>query len=182
MNRFASIWKQLVTAGAFLVGAGAAFVEVPPQDDAARPLAIFCVAALVSIGYAAMRRWDDKALLWRWAAVTVLCLAAALLAQFFYSTERAAYTATYSGQTHVVGADLTPAGQAYRARFPNKTNSDLLFDAGGNAARVWTEASIQSARHRLRYAYLLCAPLIGATVLASTHVAALTARRSRKKR
>ena len=181
MTQVETTWKRLIAAGAFLVGVGAAFVEVPPQDDVARPLAVFSVAALVSIGYAAMRKWDAASWLWHWAVATVACLAAVLLAHFFYSTQLAAYTAVYSGETHVVGSDYTAAGQSYRSKYPSKTKTDLLFDAGGNTTRVWTEASIQSAKQRLRYAYLLCAPLIGATVLSSTHVATLTARRRRSK-
>ena len=174
------IWRELVALAAFLVGVGAQFVEVPPEDNAAKPLTIFCVAVLVSIAYAAMKKWDNPSSLWSWAAVAVLCLGGVLLAHNYYANLFADVTVPYVSERRVIGTVLTPLGAAYLARYPHKSKADLYFDTGGNALQGWTEPSVRAAQNRLRYGYLLCAPLVGAAVVASTQVARLTRRRTRK--
>ena len=182
MKGVTALWRELIAGGAFLIAVTAQFVEAPPGDDAATPLATFCVAVMVSIAYAAMRKWDDARFVWAWSAVALGCLIAVLLAHNHYSNDIAQLTARYSDEKRVVGTEFTSAGQVYAARNPHKVNADLLFDAGGDVSKVWTERSIQSAKHRLRYGYLACAPLVGAAVVASTQVAKLTRRRSRRRK
>jgi hypothetical protein len=179
MKGIAKIWKELVAAAGFLVGAGGQFIEVPPEDTVARPLAIFCVAVLVSIAYAAMRRWDSPEHVRGWGITAVACLAALLATHSYYTTLLADHTVPYNEARRAIGTTLTPLGEKYRAQNPHKTNADALFDAAGNAALVWTEPSIQAVRNRLRYAYIACAPLVGAAVVAATQVMRLSGRRAR---
>ena len=182
MKGIAKVWKELVAAAGFLVGAGSQFIEVPPEDTVARPLAIFCVAVLVSIAYAAMRRWDAPEHVRGWGLTAVGCLVALLIIHSYYTNRLADHTVVYNETRRAIGTTLTPLGEKYRAQNPHKTNADALFDAAGNAPLVWTEASIQSVRNRLRYAYLASAPLVGASVVAATQVMRLSARRARKRR
>ena len=180
MKSIAAIWKELLAVAAVLIGSGAQFVDVPPEDTAARPLAIFCVAALVSLAYAAMRKWDRAADLSYWVLAAIFGLAGVLAGHYRYSSLHSELVVSYAAEQRVIGTVLTETAAAYKAKHPDKSNGDLLFDAGGNAVRVWTEPSIRSARNQLRYGYLLCAPLVGATVIASTQVARLTRRRRRR--
>lgn len=180
MKSIGGLWKELLAAAAILVGAGAQFVAVPPEDTAARSLAIFCVAALVSIAYAAMKKWDRGSDLWYWAIAAVVCLGGVLGTHYRYSNLYDELVVPYAGTERVIGTVLTRTGSAYEEKHPHKSNAELLFDAGGNAHQVWTEASLRSTRNQLRYSYLLCAPLVGATVIASTQVARLTGRRRRR--
>ena len=182
MKGIAKIWKELVAAAGFLIGAGSQFLEVPPEDTVARPLAIFCVAVLVSIAYAAMRRWDAPEHVRGWALTAVGCLAALLMAHSYYTNRLADQTVVYNDARRAIGTTLTPLGEKYRAQNPHKSNADALFDAAGDAPLVWTEASIQSVRNRLRYAYLASAPLVGASVVAATQVVRLSARRARSRK
>jgi hypothetical protein len=182
MKSIPNVWKELVAAAGFLVGAGSQFIEVPPEDTVAKPLAIFCVAVLVSIAYAAMRRWDHPEHLRGWGVTAVVCLVALLLTHSYYTNRLAEQSVVYNDTRRAIGTTLTPLGEKYRAQNPHKANADLLFDAAGNAALVWTEPSIQSVRNRLRYAYLACAPLVGASVVAATQVMRLSARRARGRR
>jgi hypothetical protein len=179
MKGIAKIWKELVAAAGFLVGAGSQFIEVPPEDTVARPLAIFCVAVLVSIAYAAMRRWDSPEHVRGWGLTAVACLAALLVTHSYYTNLLADHTVLYNEARRAIGTTLTPLGEKYRAQNPHKTNADALFDAAGKTALVWTEPSIQSVRNQLRYAYIACAPFVGAAVVAATQVMRLSARRAR---
>jgi hypothetical protein len=177
MTQMIRLWRELVAAAAVVFAAGAQFVQLPPEDGAAKALAMFCLAALVSIAYAAMRKTDHPRYLWTWAAVTVMALVGVIAVHNYYSSLFAALTVPYAGERRVIGTIFTPTGKAYAEKFPHKTRADLLFDASGSAVQVWTESSIQASKDRLRYVYLLCAPLIGATVVASTQVASLARKR-----
>jgi hypothetical protein len=182
MKGIAKIWKELVAAAGFLVGAGSQFIEVPPEDTVARPLAIFCVAVLVSIAYSAMRKWDAPEHVRGWGLTAVGCLVALLISHSYYTNRLADQTVFYNESRRAIGTTLTPLGEKYRAQNPHKSNAEALFDAAGNAPLVWTEASIQTVRNRLRYAYLASAPLVGASVVAATQVVRLSARRARSRK
>lgn len=172
-------WKKLAAIAAFIVGVMVEFVETPPEDTQARPLAIFCVAVLVAVSYAAVRKWNNEKNLSGWIAAVLIALAASLFIHYRYTGLHSTLTATYQGSRYVVGTTLTNVGQLYLQKNPRKTNDDLLFDAGGKATVIWTGDSITAAKTTLRYSFLLCSPLIGATIVAAVQVAELSTRKKR---
>ena len=143
---------------------------------------MFCVAVLVAISYAAVRKWNKDRDLRGWIVAVLIALAASLFAHYQYSSLHSSLTATYQGAKHVIGTELTNVGQLYVQKNPQKTNDDLLFDAGGKATTIWTVDSINAAKTNLRYLFLLCSPLIGATIVASVQVAELSTRKSRARK
>jgi hypothetical protein len=75
--------------------------------------------------------------------------------------------ADYVGRHVVIGRELTPTGTEYVAKNPGTSSADLLFDAAGDPARVWTAASIRSCQLWLGWGALACVPLFAAAVSAS---------------
>lgn len=175
-------WKKLAAIAAFIVGVMVEFVETPPEDTQARPLAIFCVAVLVAISYAAVRKWNNERDLAGWIVAVLIALGASLYLHHRYTELYSSLTAAYQGSRHVIGTTLTSVGQLYLQKNPQKTNDDLLFDAGGKATTIWTSDSIKSARTNLRYSFLICSPLIGATIVGAVQVAELSTRKKRSRK
>jgi 4-amino-4-deoxy-L-arabinose transferase-like glycosyltransferase len=183
MNRTVEGWKALAAIAAFIVGVLIGFAEAPPGDERAKGLAVFCVAVLVAIGYVAVRKWNRLKDLPGWCVAAVVGLIFTLTVHYFYTTLQDRYTATYQDTPQVIGDVLTDAGRSYQQRNPSKSNDDLLFDAAGKTTTIWTVDSIQKARRRLRYGFLMCAPLVGVTIVAAVQVADLAQKkRSARKR
>lgn len=73
----------------------------------------------------------------------------------------------YDGALHVVGRTLTPTAAEYVTKNPALSASDLLLDAAGDPARVWTSASIALCRFWLAWGGMGAVPLFALAVSAS---------------
>ena len=79
----------------------------------------------------------------------------------------------HNGRGTLVGTEMTPLGAEFRRVYPAGTAADLLEDAAGNAALVWTRESIEQCRSRVASTYFLWIPfLIASTVSAGLGTAA----------
>jgi len=175
-------WNALVALAAFLVAAATEFVELPPGDGQARALAIFCVAALVAIGYVGLRRWNAQKHLLAWCLATLIGLASVLAVHYYYSTQFSRYVASYEGSKYVIGDVLTDLGRSYRDKNPQKSDEEILFDSGGKVTQIWTAESVAAARTRLRYWFVACSPLVGFTIVCAAQVYRLANQRRRARR
>jgi hypothetical protein len=114
-------------------------------------------ACLVCAGAASMRRFlpSRKTMLLAGAA---LAGGGAIAAQVAYSTAVESCVAIYDGKSVIIGREL----QSYVRPEPGTTASDLLFDAAGNAERVWTPESIRRCSVRLSWGGFASIPLFAA--------------------
>lgn len=125
-----------------------------------RLFATFFAAALV--GVAVSPALLGRSMMRRplWIAAACLALVAGISAYLGSTAMQRACTARYDGRSVLVGTMLTPVGAAYVEGNLGLSNDDLLFDAAGVAARVWTEASIGRCRAVLGGTYFLWIPCL----------------------
>jgi hypothetical protein len=110
----------------------------------------------------------------RRAALTVaaITLALGLVAFVVSSSVEQRCTATYASQSVVIGTAVTEWTVAYQRLNPGLSNDDLIFDAAGDAARVWTASSIARCRTLLRGTYFLWIPCLLGCLAATAHALA----------
>jgi hypothetical protein len=70
----------------------------------------------------------------------------------------------YNGELRVIGRTLTPAAAEYAAKNPALSASDLLLDAAGDSARVWTSWSVELCRFSLAWSGVGAVPLFALAV------------------
>lgn len=155
----------------FAVAAGAAtwLLPVPGALGAVRPttaaFAALTAVAIVALTGAGARSWARRAARRRWLVVAAAGVALGALAFLTAGRSQQACTAVYDGRAVLIGTELTPLGESYRQANPDLSVDDLLFDATGDAERVWTRTSIDHCRLRVSGTYFLWVPLLVVALL-----------------
>src|SRR4029453_12107511 len=71
----------------------------------------------------------------------------------------------YNGRSVFIGTELTKdVGVPFRTAHPEETDADLLDNASGDAATVWTRESIERCRSRVASTYFLWIPCLMASL------------------
>jgi hypothetical protein len=73
----------------------------------------------------------------------------------------------YNRRAVLIGTEMTGVGIKFRNLHPELTDADLLEDASGDAATVWTRESIESCRSRIGSTYFLWIPLLIASLVSA---------------
>jgi hypothetical protein len=97
--------------------------------------------------------------------VLSLVLGAASFAAGGYAQR--ACTALYDGRPIIIGTELTPLGTSYREANPELTTDELLFDAAGQAERIWTRASVGRCATFVGTTYFLWLPFLVVCLIAT---------------
>ena len=96
----------------------------------------------------------------------LLVLAVAVAVFFRYQQLTLAWTGNYAGQRVIVGAVLTPHGQAYTRANPDLSRDQLIMDVAGATEAIWTSESINRRRLILAATYVCCLPLFALCLIA----------------
>jgi len=96
------------------------------------------------------------------SAAVLLALGAA--AYIYTGSVQGRCAVQYNGRMVLIGTQLTELGVAFMNAHPELTDSDLLDDARGVAATVWTRESIERCRSRVGSTYFLWIPLLIASL------------------
>jgi hypothetical protein len=99
------------------------------------------------------------------SAAALLALGAA--AYMYTSSLQGRCIVQYNGRGVLIGTEMTDLGIRFRTKHPELTDADLLDDAGGDAATVWTRESIESCRSRIGSTYFLWIPLLIASLVSA---------------
>jgi TIR domain len=116
-------------------------------------VAVMAIAACAILG-------TSKSL--RSAHVLVLSVGSALAsvaALWAYFNASVGCLADYDGRPLVIGRELTDGAVTYVQDNPGLSSSDLLLDAGGDPARMWTVQSIRTCRFLVSWGGLASIPL-----------------------
>jgi TIR domain len=72
----------------------------------------------------------------------------------------------YNGRSVLIGTELTKdVGVRFRSAHPEETDADLIDNARGDAATVWTRESIEWCRSRVASTYFLWVPFLLASIV-----------------
>jgi hypothetical protein len=164
---------RILLAAAGIAGAAAAAALAPApaglaEEGSARPaFAAFASAAIVALLVLpfSIRRTPAGR---RTALAIGSAALVAGLASYMVSAERVrACTATYASRTVIAGTELTPLGRQYTAANPDLPRDELLFDAAGDAAKIWTRASINRCRTVIGATSFLWIPFLVVCLIAA---------------
>ena len=146
----------LATGAAALLAA--ALWPVPGVPAGGSLTVRFACAALAAVALATIHltRAGQKRI---WLAAGISAAAAGSITVFLGARTLQSCVADYEGRPRIVGRVLTPLGESYRAGEPGADNTSLLFDAAGDAAAMWTAASIDTCRAAVTWSSLLPIPL-----------------------
>jgi hypothetical protein len=174
LARMEGNWNVLIQAATWLTSLIAGFLLPPPvgsiEGDAGSlfRFAQFVVTVFVGLLVVPMLTWRRKVDTNRWWAVSLLTLVGGIAAFFSYRWLTASWTATYDDSLVVVGSVLTEDGQYCRKEHPNASNDQMLKYLPGGPERVWTKASIDRNINILSLIYVLCMPVLTASVMSVT--------------
>jgi hypothetical protein len=147
-------------------GIGVWLVSPPPGfDDGSRGWTIFpavaalALVALASLAAQTMARARGPAVR-LWLAVSAAAFLAGVGAFLAAGQAQRDCLADYDGRPSVIGNALTPLGEQYVRENPGLSPRDLLFDAAGDAERLWTPASIARCRAAVGTTHALWIPLL----------------------
>jgi hypothetical protein len=110
-------------------------------------------------------RWSQKEHAAWWAGVSLLFLLLSAGVFFVYQTCAARWSATYNGQSVLIGDTLTSFGREYRQEKPELSNEQLVMDVSGQIEKIWTKESLESRRSRLAALYVVAMPLFTICIL-----------------
>ena len=186
LSQIGKRWQTLVSVGAIAVSTATAMFRPPPVGDAPGLLALGGLLAAVTAGlvYVAMVKYGTRRLLRIWVVVAAASVVTAVTAHYAYARVWDAHVASYVGQQYIVGDEYTDDGRAWIEREGAKTPSDLLFDAGGVAERIWTQDSIARARATMRALYYAAFPIAVVAIMTTVqavHCANMRPRRRSKR-
>ncbi len=162
-------WRGLLVGLAIVITAAGAALTLPaalaatqsplfPMVLSATLTAVFLVPLLV----ARYRLRSSIALI---GAAVLLALGAAV---YLYSDSvQGRCIVLHNGRDVVVGTDMTDLGVRFRSAHPEETDADLIDNAGGDVALVWTPESIESCRSRIASTYFLWIPMLSAALVSA---------------
>jgi amino acid transporter len=152
-----------------------ATIVTPPPTPAGtqgiRPFASFVVAILTGIFFLVLRRFRKQEDAGLWAAVAATLLALTVVAYFWYANLTDSLTVRWHEHTFVCGTELRPEIQkVYGSIISKPLARELIEDAAGDPALIWTDQSIHSSKDLLSISYLVMVPLIGGCIMAASQI------------
>jgi amino acid transporter len=147
LKKFKANWTTWAKGGAWLSTLVMSFALQPPGDIGtaeavnAKMYARFLLAILTGLFAVLTELWKRPKLPRLWFAASVVCAAVSVVSVFAYQDAVERRTTSYDGKQIVIGSELTPVGA--RGLRPGVLPKDLVMDAGGNVAMVWTADSIR---------------------------------------
>jgi hypothetical protein len=127
-------------------------------------LASAAIVALSVLPFIVLRGAGRRSI---WLTMAAVALALGVMAFSAGGYAQRACTASYAGKTIVIGTELTPLGATYKKANPSFSSDELLFDAAGAPARVWTRSSIDACRTFIGSTYFLWIPFLVVCLLAT---------------
>lgn len=124
-------------------------------------LVLLCGALLLGLRHSRRRQMG--------LLVSGIATLLALAALMWSLRTQQACTARYDGRPVLIGTTLTPNGAANVAAYPDLSRDDLLFDAAGDPALVWTQDSIARCRLLVAGTHALWVPWLGIALLGVAH-------------
>jgi hypothetical protein len=165
-------WLVLAQGSLWVGGILGGFLLPPPagllasEEKVWLRLGQFVIAVVLGLVFFAGRRWGQPRYAPWWAGAALLVLAVAVAVFFRYQQLTLAWTGDYAGQRVVVGAVLTPHGQAYTQANPDLSRDQLIMDVAGATEAIWTGESINRRRLILAATYVCCLPLFTLCLIA----------------
>lgn len=153
--------------GGFLVGIA------PPQAADARfavGISSFFALIILLLVSSLARKKHRRA----WITAAVCCLILAIVASYYYKVSYNELTFEYPPGNpkveYVAGTELTPLAQKERRDNPGISNAKLLAGFGGPRFifKVWPEASVNAARKRLIFAYVILVTGLASSIFSLT--------------
>ena len=181
-------WLLLAQGALWLGGILGGFLLPPPvgllgsEEKVWLRLGQFVIAVVLGLVFFAARRWGQPRHALRWAGAALLVLVVAVAVFFKYQQLTLAWTGDYAGQRVVVGAVLTPHGQAYVRANPDLSRDQLIMDVAGATEAIWTGESIDRRRLILAAAYVCCLPLFTLCLIAVVQAIQCGGQKTRTKR
>ena len=180
-------WQALAAAASVAIGTLTAVIHPPPVGDAKGfvALASFLATGVSGLTYVAMSRWSSQRYTAIWSIVAAIALLACVATDRYYDGLSDRYVSVYQNERTLTGDEYTPDGAAWVRQSGHTRVDDLVFDAAGVPDRIWTTASIQRLRLRMRAAYYGCVPAFAVAVLAvvqAVYCASLYTRNAGKRR
>ena len=162
-------WRGLLVGLAIVTAAVVAALAKPSPLTGTQP-AVF--AAFLSAALTASPLVPLLGSRHRHASSIALASATALLlfgaASYLYANSvQGSCVVQYNGRGVIVGTEMTPLGAEFTRKYPEGAAADLLDDAAGNAAIVWTRESIEQCRSRVRSTYFLWIPFLSASLVSA---------------
>ncbi len=162
-------WRGLLVSVAIVDAAAGAALTQPAALAGTQPALFAAVLSatltatfLVPLLIARYRLRSSIALI---SAAGLLALGAA--AYVYGGSVQGRCIVQYNGRGVVVGTEMTELGVSFRSAHPEETDADLIDNAGGDAALVWTRESIESCRSRVASTYFLWIPFLIASLVAA---------------
>jgi hypothetical protein len=162
-------WRGWLVSLAVVAAAAGAWLTKPQALSGTKP-ALF--AAILSATVTATFLVPLLAVRYRLRASIPLISAAALLAlgaaaYLYTGSVQGRCIVQYNTRAVLIGTEMTDLGIKFKNVYPQLTHADLLDDARGDAATVWTRESIESCRSRVGSTYFLWIPLLIASLVSA---------------
>ena len=162
-------WRGWLVSLAIVAAAAGAWLTKPQALSGTKP-ALF--AAILSATLTATFLVPLLVVRHRLRASSPLISAAALLAlgaaaYLYTGSVQGRCIVQYYTRAVLIGTEMTELGTRFKNVYPQSTHADLLDDARGDAATVWTRESIESCRSRIGSSYFLWIPLLIASLVSA---------------
>ncbi len=138
----------------------------------------FVVAVIVGLLVFPIKKLNKRKHTTGWITVCVLLLLTGACSFFIYENLRSAHTAKYRKTQVVIGSEFTPEGLIHHSAEPGISNQQMLMDAAGNPAQIWTAASIRANSLRLRLSYLASVITLAGCIITVIQVVDCSTKRS----
>lgn len=160
-------WRGLLVSLAIVAAAAAAALIKPAVLTGTQPalFAAFLSATLTATFLVPLliTRHRLRASIALVSAAVLVALGAA--AYVYGNSIQGRCVVQYNGRSVLIGTVLTKdVGALFRSAHPEDTDADLLDNASGDAATVWTRESIEWCRSRIASTYFLWIPFLIASI------------------
>ena len=163
-------WRGWLVSLAIVAAAVGAPLTQPAALDATNPALFAAVLSATLTAVFLVPLLVARHRLHSWfplvSAAALLALGAA--AYTYGDAVRGRCIVEYNGRSVFIGTELTKdVGVPFRTAHPEETDADLLDNARGNAATVWTRESIEWCRSRVASTYSLWIPFLIASLVSA---------------
>ncbi len=171
-TRWSGRQRRLTLTIAAVMAAAIAAVLLPPpaalaDGGSGRTFAALASAAIVALSILPFVVWRGETRPKMWLVAAAATLALGIAAYVLADAGQRSCTARYAGRPIVIGTQMTPLGATYKLQNPELSNDELVFDAAGITARIWTAASIGRCRTLIGTTYFIWLPFLVVCLLAS---------------
>lgn len=169
MNRGVLI-KGIEIVSVLFAAFGGFLAGIAPPEEADARFAVGISSSLALIILFTVAALSKKKYRVTWIIASACLFVVAIGAAYYYKTTYDALTFEYPPGSHVAGTELTPEAREYQQRHAGLSNAQLLARFGGlpNKGRVWPEASVNSARAKLIFVYVVLVLAISSAIFGLT--------------